>query len=641
MSAHADAHDLLFDEIHGLILAGERGDLTAAGVERLERLVREDPRARRLYAQYALETASLRVWAASPQSAPSVLLIDRANEEAKPATAPTWIPGLRTLSTGWGGYLGDHPMLSGYLVATVLFVVAGVIGLTVRVSLSLPATGAVVENSRGLTAPGEPAAGKGGPEETQPVGRITGLVDCQWADPEAARAGREPSVPLGRQYALSSGLMEISYNSGAKVILQGPCTYEVESPRGGYLSLGKLTARVEKSEVRNQKSEISNPQSLIPNPLFVVRTPTATITDLGTEFGVEVNRQGEVAAHVLQGKVEVRLIEDGSNLSSSAGGEQAGHGDPGRSIQAVAGESVRVVKAADGHGPAIIRGKADAAAFPATPGRLAEFVEQERLKPFHKWRAYSQELRKDPALVAYYTFESRGRDPMREPSILPNLAATGEALDGRIKGPRWTDGRFPGKSALRFSGSDWSDRVELPQPERFHFTGPFSVAVWFQTAQFTTKHQALIAKGDSEWRVQRSNAPAALDRLRFCTEVGTGSHQAMDGSGEVADGQWHLSVVVWAPAGGQANKRLYLDGRLDAEGQSPLALQHSDDPVWLGNNSAYPDRAWNGLIDEVAIFSRALSGKEIEEMFAVGKPAGADGSQAVNLSQSLKKEAKR
>ena len=40
--------------------------------------------------------------------------------------------------------------------------------------------------------------------------------------------------------------MEISYATGAKVILQGPCPYEVDSAAGGFLSLGKLTARVDK-----------------------------------------------------------------------------------------------------------------------------------------------------------------------------------------------------------------------------------------------------------------------------------------------------------------------------------------------------------------------------------------------------------
>ena len=62
--------------------------------------------------------------------------------------------------------------------------------------------------------------------------------------------------------------MEITYDTGAKVILQGPVTYEVESKDGGYLSLGKLTAKLEKGVrvgVQNaEKSLIPHPSSLIP-----------------------------------------------------------------------------------------------------------------------------------------------------------------------------------------------------------------------------------------------------------------------------------------------------------------------------------------------------------------------------------------
>ena len=95
-------------------------------------------------------------------------------------------------------------------------------------------------------------------------------------------------------------------------------TYEVESPHGGFLSVGKLTARVEKKAEgggRRAEVEISNPQSPIPNPsllstlhspLFTVRTPTATVTDLGTEFGVEVSKEGHTTSHVFRGSVEVQ-----------------------------------------------------------------------------------------------------------------------------------------------------------------------------------------------------------------------------------------------------------------------------------------------------------------------------------------------
>ena len=108
--------------------------------------------------------------------------------------------------------------------------------------------------------------------------------------------------------------MEITYDTGAKVILQGPVTYHVESRSGGYLSVGKLTARVEK------KAEVPGPQSPIPDPslstshypLFTIKTPTAIVTDLGTEFGVEVGESGDTGAYVFRGAVEMKPAAHGS-----------------------------------------------------------------------------------------------------------------------------------------------------------------------------------------------------------------------------------------------------------------------------------------------------------------------------------------
>ena len=73
-------------------------------------------------------------------------------------------------------------------------------------------------------------------------------------------------VCLGDKFALASGLMEITYDTGAKVILQGPVTYEVESAAGGFLSLGKLTARVEKKgdEEREKGEKVVASAAAIP-----------------------------------------------------------------------------------------------------------------------------------------------------------------------------------------------------------------------------------------------------------------------------------------------------------------------------------------------------------------------------------------
>jgi hypothetical protein len=200
------------------------------------------------------------------------------------------------------------------------------------------------------------------------VGRITGMVDCRWKEGTADRGQAaecrtlpSPLIRLGDKFALASGLMEITYDTGAKVILQGPVIYEVDSINGGFLSVGTLTARVEKraegggrmaeevaggpwsvagkSEIKNLKSEMvdsppfalrlpssSNPQSLIPNPslstihypLFTIKTPTATVTDLGTEFGVDVDQTGNTTSHVFCGFVRVQAVADGDKAQDDS-----------------------------------------------------------------------------------------------------------------------------------------------------------------------------------------------------------------------------------------------------------------------------------------------------------------------------------
>jgi hypothetical protein len=144
------------------------------------------------------------------------------------------------------------------------------------------------------------------------VGRVTDMAGCRWANRESATA-LYADVPLGRKYALTSGLLEITYGSGAKVIIEGPCVYEVESKASGTLLVGRLTARVEKrgerrgergEDTAEQQSPINNRRSPA-TALFAVRTPSAIVTDLGTEFGVEASPTGVTETQVFSGRVTI------------------------------------------------------------------------------------------------------------------------------------------------------------------------------------------------------------------------------------------------------------------------------------------------------------------------------------------------
>ncbi len=117
-----------------------------------------------------------------------------------------------------------------------------------------------------------PSAPSGYGPELVFVGRITGMKDCRWADPDT-QTYIGSSVPLGRKYALSAGLMEITYDTGARVILEGPCTYQSRVRRRRLSGVGKTDGagggevRGQRSEVRGQRSEVRHRgQGLILHP---------------------------------------------------------------------------------------------------------------------------------------------------------------------------------------------------------------------------------------------------------------------------------------------------------------------------------------------------------------------------------------
>ncbi|MEK6237620.1 MAG: FecR family protein, partial [Planctomycetales bacterium] len=78
------------------------------------------------------------------------------------------------------------------------------------------------------------------------------------------------------------------FNSGARVVLQGPAAIIVQSDMAAELQYGRLTARV-------------------PPPAqgFTVYAAAVQVIDLGTEFGLRLRASGVLDVHVFNGVVEV------------------------------------------------------------------------------------------------------------------------------------------------------------------------------------------------------------------------------------------------------------------------------------------------------------------------------------------------
>jgi hypothetical protein len=298
------------DEIYRMASGVLAGDLSDAELQRFEQLVTHDPTACDWYVEFMCDVYNLHTNLAlgrqcacgSPLAAIPACGSDTESEATfvglhSPLISASLHATTGYLSSGW-------PL--AYLIATVILGVGLVIGAFTYVS----------EPRQIVTSNSMPAAAV----EQRAVARTTATANCRWGK-GAGPLRVKDAVPIGRQLSLISGLLEITYDTGAKVILQGPVTYQVESPAGGFLSIGKLTASVEnaasqnpsqKPKIRNPKSETISKSQTLQISKYVVRTPTAVVTDLGTEFGVEVSKEGITTSHVFCGTIRVEpLAADG------------------------------------------------------------------------------------------------------------------------------------------------------------------------------------------------------------------------------------------------------------------------------------------------------------------------------------------
>lgn len=115
---------------------------------------------------------------------------------------------------------------------------------------------------------------------------VATLGNCQHA--RWAVSPPQPELQRGR-LCLEEGWAQIEFLNGAQVILQAPCTFELRSSSSMFLENGTSTAKVTTPRSRG----------------FTIDTPNSHLVDLGTEFGVLVDRQGGSEVHVFDGRVRL------------------------------------------------------------------------------------------------------------------------------------------------------------------------------------------------------------------------------------------------------------------------------------------------------------------------------------------------
>jgi hypothetical protein len=181
---------------------------------------------------------------------------------------------------------------------------------------------------------------------------------------------------------------------------------------------------------------------------------------------------------------------------------------------------------------------------------------------------------------------------------------------GEISGATWIYDSICG-NAISFDG-DW-DYVLVQDDDSLNFddTNEFTLEVWIKWHGKLTpgRGQYIIHKlyyGGYELKI--------IDDGRVGFNFGYYDEYKNINSNTHLDTNWHHIIAIWDGD----TQSLYIDGILENTSKyENYLIEDTNKPLEFGNNWGYSDNenTFNGIIDEITIYERALSSEELYERF--------------------------
>jgi hypothetical protein len=212
----------------------------------------------------------------------------------------------------------------------------------------------------------------------------------------------------------------------------------------------------------------------------------------------------------------------------------------------------------------------------------------------------------DADIVIYLSFDEGSGKTAKDQSKYGNH---GEIINNT----EWTDGQS--KKAVEISGEN-TDCVVVPISDSLKITDEITMMAWINSVGWTGGDQWIDKNCHNGGEKNSYGMGVFGDGGNILMMLGeTASRKNLEAKPAPKENEWHHVVGTYD---GNAMK-IYLNGEVVAENSEKFNFQGTNDsPLRVGGSKDRPQYTFNGSIDEVIIYKRALGEGEINNVMNNG-----------------------
>jgi hypothetical protein len=178
-----------------------------------------------------------------------------------------------------------------------------------------------------------------------------------------------------------------------------------------------------------------------------------------------------------------------------------------------------------------------------------------------------------------------------------------------------TNSSVPGKigGALKFNGRNHI--LSSTNPTAISSGTAYSLAVWLKTASPNSGWACLVAYSHTT-ALQYIGIAVERNKLAFFNKDDVGNTEALGANVDSKDGKWHH--IVGTRNGNSYN--IYVDGSNASSANNPTLGTITPNCFSMGFNCHRGGMFYyNGVLDDVRVYNRALSAQEVAQLYSMGQ----------------------